>query len=41
LAIDLTGRDPNDEPAGISYEVIAESCIPGISIDTFESIFEE
>jgi len=41
MALEISGRDPADEPAGIPYEVIAESCIPGINVDNFESIFEE
>ena len=34
-------RDPNDQVEGILYEVIAESCVPGINIENYESIFEE
>jgi hydrocephalus-inducing protein len=35
------GRDPDDQPQGILYEVVAESCIPGIAAEAYESIFEE
>lgn len=41
IAIDITGRDPADQPSGILYEVVSESCIPGINTDNYESIFEE
>jgi hydrocephalus-inducing protein len=41
LAIDIENRNPSDEPNGIIYEVVAESCIPGINTDRFDSIFEE
>lgn len=41
LAIDIENRNPDDEPKGIIYEVIAESCIPGINTQRFDSIFEE
>jgi len=41
LAIDITGRDPEDNPRGIDYDIVGESCIPGINCDYFESIFEE
>lgn len=41
LAIDITGRDPEDQPSGILYEVVGESCIPGIDCENFENIFEE
>lgn len=41
LAVDVTGRDPVDQPKGILYELIGESCIPGILTDNFEAIFEE
>lgn len=39
--MDVTGRDPADQPRGILYELIGESCIPGIQTDNFEAIFEE
>ena len=41
LAIDVTNRDPENEPKGILYECVGESCIPGINTENFESIFEE
>lgn len=41
IAIDITYRDPADQPAGILYEVVSESCIPGINTDNYDSIFEE
>jgi len=41
LGIDISGRDPADEPNGILYETIGESCIPGINCLSYENIFEE
>ena len=41
LGIHVTRRDPNDQPKGILYEVVAESCIPGIVTENYEAIFEE
>ncbi|EGR28756.1 hypothetical protein IMG5_169530, partial [Ichthyophthirius multifiliis] len=41
IAIDITCRDPEDQPKGILYELIGESCIPGINCENFETIFEE
>ena len=41
IAIDIENRNPADEPNGILYELVGESCIPGINTDKFESIFEE
>ncbi|KTG35348.1 hypothetical protein cypCar_00023228 [Cyprinus carpio] len=41
LAIDITDRDPSDNPDGIPYKLIAEVCIPGIASTDIASIFEE
>jgi hydrocephalus-inducing protein len=41
LAIDISGRDPNDFPKGIPYDLAGESCIPGINTTELDSIFEE
>lgn len=41
LGIDISCRDPKDEPEGIVYEMVGESCIPGIQTDNYQSIFEE
>lgn len=41
LGLDIQNRDPEDEPKGILYELVAESCIPGINTEDFETIFEE
>ncbi len=35
LAIDIQNRDAQDQPRGILYEIIAESCIPGINTENF------
>lgn len=37
----MSNRNPDDQPNGIVYEVLSESCIPGLSISNYESIFEE
>eukprot|EP00798_Chlamydomonas_sp_ICE-L_P006741 gene6741-3411_t len=34
-------RDYGDHPDGIPYEIVGESCIPGIDTTRMESIFEE
>lgn len=31
LAIDVSGRDPQDQADGIPFEICAESSIPGIN----------
>uniref|UniRef100_A0A8C8S7Z5 HYDIN n=1 Tax=Pelusios castaneus TaxID=367368 RepID=A0A8C8S7Z5_9SAUR len=41
LAIDITDRDPDDNPGGIPYTLIAESCLPAFVVDDIGSIFEE
>ena len=41
LGIDILGRDPGEQADGLFYDVIAESCIPGINIENYDSIFEE
>ncbi|XP_066569678.1 hydrocephalus-inducing protein homolog [Amia ocellicauda] len=41
LAIDISDRDPSDQPSGISYRLVAEGCIPGIVLNDIASIFEE
>jgi hydrocephalus-inducing protein len=41
IAIDVTNRDPDDQPQGILYELMGESCIPGINNENFDAIFEE
>ncbi|KGL84882.1 Hydrocephalus-inducing protein, partial [Tinamus guttatus] len=41
LSIDISDRDPKDNPAGISYTLIAESCFPAFVVDDIASIFEE
>lgn len=41
MGLDIQNRDPEDEPKGILYELVAESCIPGINTEDFETIFEE
>ncbi|MEQ2241802.1 hypothetical protein ILYODFUR_029088 [Ilyodon furcidens] len=40
LLIDISGRDPSDQPDGIPYRLFAEVCKPGIVVD-LTSIFEE
>lgn len=41
LGIDILGRDPGGEGNEFVYDVIAESCIPGINTENYDSIFEE
>ncbi|CAM9179937.1 unnamed protein product [Bubo scandiacus] len=40
LSIDISDRDPKDNPLGIPYMLFAESCLPAFVVDV-ESIFEE
>ncbi|XP_042266839.1 hydrocephalus-inducing protein homolog isoform X2 [Thunnus maccoyii] len=40
LLIDISDRDPSDQPEGIPYRLLAEVCKPGIVLD-MASIFEE
>lgn len=39
--IQIAERDPRDNPDGIPYELIGESCIPGIDAQNIAAIFEE
>ncbi|XP_061217731.1 hydrocephalus-inducing protein homolog isoform X3 [Neopsephotus bourkii] len=41
LSIDVSDRDPRDNPFGIPYTLFAESCFPAFVVDDIESIFEE
>ncbi|XP_074748293.1 hydrocephalus-inducing protein homolog isoform X5 [Strix uralensis] len=41
LSIDISDRDPKDNPLGIPYMLFAESCLPAFVVDDVESIFEE
>lgn len=41
LSIDISGRDPVDQPDGIRFDLSAESCIPGINTEDLDSVFEE
>ncbi|KAM4672094.1 hydrocephalus-inducing protein homolog [Amazona ochrocephala] len=41
LSIDVSDRDPRDNPFGIPYTLFAESCLPAFVVDDIESIFEE
>ena len=41
VSIDVSDRNPKDHREGISYKLMAESCIPGINITDAASIFEE
>lgn len=35
LSIDISDRDPSDNPLGIPYTLLAESCLPGTPIPRF------
>ncbi|XP_062997557.1 hydrocephalus-inducing protein homolog [Elgaria multicarinata webbii] len=41
MIIEITDRDPEDNPGGIPYTLAAESCIPGFVTDNVGTIFEE
>ena len=41
IAIDITGRDPTDNPTGIPYRLVAEACVPTINVADIGAIFEE
>jgi hypothetical protein len=41
LCVDVSDRDPSDQPDGIPFELLAESCVPGINTTDLGSIFEE
>jgi hypothetical protein len=41
LGIKISGKDPADHPEGVPYEIVGESCVPGIVADSVNSIFEE
>ncbi|KAG7229797.1 hypothetical protein INR49_012446 [Caranx melampygus] len=40
LLIDISDRDPSDQPEGIPYRLLSEVCKPGVVLD-MSSIFEE
>ncbi|XP_068025657.1 hydrocephalus-inducing protein homolog [Melanerpes formicivorus] len=40
LLIDISHRDPRDNPLGIPYTLLAESCLPAFVVDDIEAIFE-
>ncbi|XP_030060864.1 hydrocephalus-inducing protein homolog [Microcaecilia unicolor] len=41
LAIDISDRDPTDQPNGIPYGLVTEGCIPAFVTDDIAAIFEE
>ncbi|XP_072823786.1 hydrocephalus-inducing protein homolog [Vicugna pacos] len=41
IAIDISDRDPRDQPAGIPYTLLAEACQPAFVTDNNALIFEE
>ncbi|NXI70129.1 HYDIN protein, partial [Anseranas semipalmata] len=41
LSIDISDRGPKDNPLGIPYTLLAESCLPAFVVDDIGSIFEE
>lgn len=41
VCIDISDRDPKDQPEGIGYKLMAECCLPGINITDMASVFEE
>jgi len=41
FVVDVTDRSPEEDPEGLQYELLGESCVPGIATDDYASIFEE
>ena len=41
LAMDVADRDPSEDAEGLLYELLAESCIPGVQTTDYVQIFEE
>lgn len=41
LAIDIANRNFEESPEGMQYQLVGESCIPGINAEDMQSIFEE
>ncbi|XP_066568844.1 hydrocephalus-inducing protein-like isoform X2 [Amia ocellicauda] len=41
LGIDISDRDPRDQPNGISYRLEAEGCLTGANVNDVASIIEE
>jgi len=41
LAIEISDRDPDDNPGGIPYKLLAEGCMPTIDVLDVNQIFEE
>ena len=41
LAVEITDRDPDDNPGGIPYKLLAEGCMPTIDVCDINQIFEE
>ncbi|XP_013405663.1 hydrocephalus-inducing protein [Lingula anatina] len=41
IAIEISDKDPSDNPTGIPYRLMAEACIPSINLADVGSIFEE
>ncbi|XP_069822484.1 hydrocephalus-inducing protein homolog isoform X3 [Dendropsophus ebraccatus] len=41
LALDISDRNPEDQPNGIPFRLISEVCTPGFVTDDIASIFEE
>lgn len=32
VGIDISDRDPRDQPGGIPYTLLAEACVPGMGL---------
>ena len=41
LAVEITDRDPDDNPGGTPYKLLAEGCMPTIDVCDINQIFEE
>lgn len=41
MKIDISGSNPTEVSNGMEYELMAESCVPGIITNDYKVIFEE
>lgn len=41
LAIEISDRDPDDNPGGIPYKLLSEGCMPTIDVNSIHQVFEE
>ena len=41
LAIEISGRNPRDNPNGLPYHLVAEGCMPAINVTDIGKVMEE